>query len=400
MAASQKKRQFMIAQQVSHLDSEILSNIPEIIESLNPEIGAWIIHDKDVNDNGQLIEPHVHIALKFANPRSIANIGKAFQIETQYVEVWSGTFNNALSYLTHRTDKAMDKYQYELSDVHTSDNFDYITAIENIMAGVSRSSEATDNAVINEALDNIKAGTITSELDLYHQLPGHLYSRYHTVINTAFTMKAKDDADKWRQAKIESGESIKVLWFYGAAGLGKSRLAKILAAQFSKDGRYFKTGSSKDPFQGYSGESSVIMDELRPRQSMTYSDLLTILDPFDVTSRAPARFKDPNLVADYFIVTSPFDPKTFFEGMKTDEIDKFDQLLRRISKTFYVTVDYVFDVQFDDQAEMYQPIEKNTKQNTWNYKSKFVQSNEDEDDHSLDNIIPSDDASTAQGEQS
>lgn len=142
------------------------------------------------------------------------------------------------------------------------------------------------------------------------------------------------------------------------------------------------------------------MDELRPRQSMTYSDLLTILDPFDVTSRAPARFKDPNLVADYFIVTSPFDPKTFFEGMKTDEIDKFDQLLRRISKTFFVTVDYVFDVQFDDQTEMYQPIEKNTKQNTWNYKSKFVQNNEGDDDHSLDNIIPSDDASTTQGEQS
>ena len=133
------------------------------------------------------------------------------------------------------------------------------------------------------------------------------------------------------------GKRVTVIWLYGTSGTGKTRLAKVIATK--KEQPYYISGSSRDIFQNYAGEHTIILDELRPRV-MAYQDLLRVLDPYGLSSNvmAPARYSDKPLAADLIIVTSPYSPYSFWskqfcgpEGQTLAQTDGFDQLDRRVS---------------------------------------------------------------------
>ena len=113
------------------------------------------------------------------------------------------------------------------------------------------------------------------------------------------------------------------------------------------------SGSSRDPFQLYAGQSCIILDELRPRR-IEYDDLLKITDPRSIEHgvMAPARYADKALACDLIIITSPYDPRFFYEeqfGLRRDingrctdnDIDPFEQLHRRITLVIYMTEDEI-----------------------------------------------------------
>lgn len=103
---------------------------------------------------------------------------------------------------------------------------------------------------------------------------------------------------------------IEITWFYGGAGLGKTRYAIELAEKSGKP--YFKSGSSNDPFEGYAGESILILYELRPN-SLPYQELLLILDPMNFQRKTKARYHNNFITADWVIVTTPYDPFHFYD---------------------------------------------------------------------------------------
>lgn len=139
------------------------------------------------------------------------------------------------------------------------------------------------------------------------------------------------------------GEQVKVIWIYGPAGTGKNSLAKAYAEKAGQE--YYISGSSRDIFQGYGGEHTLIMDELRPK-TIPYHDLLRILDPFSLTdpTMAPSRYTDKAIACDLIIITMPFDPLSFYQkefGSELDvsRVDSFDQLLRRLTLIMYMNDD-------------------------------------------------------------
>ena len=69
----------------------------------------------------------------------------------------------------------------------------------------------------------------------------------------------------------EKHAQIQVIWIYGPSGCGKTSLAKEYAQK--KDQPYFISVSTRGVFQGYNGEHTLILDELRPGV-ITYADLL------------------------------------------------------------------------------------------------------------------------------
>lgn len=75
---------------------------------------------------------------------------------------------------------------------------------------------------------------------------------------------------------------------------------------------YYITGSSRDIFQTYEGQHTIIMDELRP-DTISYHDLLRILGPFgmDKLVMASSRYADKTFAYDLIIITSPFSPIAF-----------------------------------------------------------------------------------------
>lgn len=75
---------------------------------------AYILHDKDVEETGEIKKPHYHVVLRFANQKWNTALAKELGIKENYLEE-PRNFNNALAYLIHFNDE--DKYQYPLGEV-------------------------------------------------------------------------------------------------------------------------------------------------------------------------------------------------------------------------------------------------------------------------------------------
>lgn len=337
-----KARNVMFVQQIKYFDStELQAIIDSITSKLNPIRFAGIIHDKDIDENNEVIAPHLHLVMQFENARSLDSLAKIIIQEPERFEKWNGSVNNAYSYLIHKTNDASDLYQYDSKEVIA--NFDYVQLIDDISNKVTSRKKINDSQVINNILDLMYEGKIT-KVDAEKKLTGSQYAKAQSKIDAVHLKRLELNAKLWSDEKKITGESITIIWLYGLSGTGKTRLAKTYANQLTKN--YFISGSSRDPFQKYNSESVVILDELRPTQ-FGYSDLLKMLDPFNEDAMAASRYFDKPLTADFFIITSPYCPKTFYDvlSIKNDfdvTVDQFNQLLRRISIVERITKDHIY----------------------------------------------------------
>lgn len=84
---------------------------------------VWIInHDKDTNENGEIIESHTHIMLDYETPRKITTISNLLEVESNFIEIVRNK-KGMLRYLTHMDD--LDKHRYDFDEVYTNDNVSY-----------------------------------------------------------------------------------------------------------------------------------------------------------------------------------------------------------------------------------------------------------------------------------
>lgn len=83
----------------------------------------YILHDKDVKEDGSLKEPHVHILIELKSPRYLTDVCKWFKncldnvgrtVTTRSIEI-SPTTQDADDYLTHK--KEPSKHQYIDEDI-------------------------------------------------------------------------------------------------------------------------------------------------------------------------------------------------------------------------------------------------------------------------------------------
>lgn len=84
---------------------------------------AFILHDKDTNDNGELKTPHYHIVIyltrAFAKNTIIMDIVKSMSINKLIVSCRVGDIVESTIYLTHSESKT--KYHYSSLDIVTND---------------------------------------------------------------------------------------------------------------------------------------------------------------------------------------------------------------------------------------------------------------------------------------
>jgi len=84
---------------------------------------VWAItHDKDANENGEIIAPHTHFIIEYETPRKISTVARVLNVADNFVEL--GDSKKALMrYLTHLDDT--DKFQYAPSEVLTNSTVPY-----------------------------------------------------------------------------------------------------------------------------------------------------------------------------------------------------------------------------------------------------------------------------------
>lgn len=77
---------------------------------------AYILHDKDFNENGELKKPHIHWVGR-ATPRCLSVVSNFLGLPENDIEVVKN-FDNMVMYLIHLND--IDKFQYSPDDVETN----------------------------------------------------------------------------------------------------------------------------------------------------------------------------------------------------------------------------------------------------------------------------------------
>lgn len=319
----------MFVQQMDKLPYDNLTeNVEFITHKLKPKKYAAILHNKDL-ENGKVVESHIHLVMQFQNARSLNNLAKLTNQPVQQIEKWDGDVNNAYSYLVHQTTNSQHKHQYKAKEVIA--NFDYIGLIKKISSDIDSKTTLKDSIIINNVLDLLYDGEVILE-QAEEMLSGSQYGKAKQRLDAVYKKRMEKVADQWRQEMRQNNQSSTVIWLWGESSTGKTKLAKGYAAQFGDN--YYFSGSSRDPFQRYEGQNIIILDELRPK-NMDYSDLLKMLDPYNDEAMAASRYFDKPLMANYFIITSPYNPKAFYDelvkrGHVLISVDKFEQLARRL----------------------------------------------------------------------
>ena len=219
-------------------------------------------------------------------------------------------------------------------------------------------------------LDALYSGVLSRE-EVESRLTGSQLAHFKRQIDIVWAKVMQSHAAKWRKEMAAQGKQVTVIWLYGPAGAGKTRLAREIAER--RQELYYVSGSSRDIFESYAGEHTIILDELRPKV-MTYQDLLRILDPFGIGSnvKAPSRYYDKPLAADLIIVTSPYAPYGFWmeqfsvivkhqgraykQTLADQGPDGFAQLDRRVSATIMVQPGTIDLVSFSDKDGRYNVV--------------------------------------------
>lgn len=349
-----KCKNMMFAQKIAYLPAGIQSKealAERIAKKLNPTRFAVIVHDKEVDENGNPKETDIHAMLCFRNARYIDAVAKILGDKPQYLKKWDADANNGFAYLLHRTAKARaeGKHQYDPSEVTA--NFDFAALIQNIEQKLDIKHYNAKNGVkfsVDELLNALYAG-IMSKDEVERQMTGAQYGRYKRQIEDVWRKRLQNLADAWRQEMAAQGRKVKVIWIYGVAGVGKTRMARVYAEKLGQS--YYITGSSRDLFQNYKGEHTLIIDELRPNV-IPYQDLLRIMDPYGAQVMAPSRYADKALACDVIIVTTPYDPITFYvANFVNHSPDGSDQLMRRITLSIHMTQERIEHIEYQKEAE-------------------------------------------------
>lgn len=366
-SSTAKYKNMMYTQQMEHLPFRTREELEERIKTkLAPKKYAISeVHDKDIDEDGNPVKEHIHVMLCFQNARSLKNVASILGDKPQYLEKWDERANNGFAYLVHATSGAKVKAQYSPEKVLA--NFPYAEELKKQTLEVLKKKSRQK---IDVLLDVYYNEEMTLD-ELEQELTGAQYGRYKKQIDTITSKILERHADIWRQDMLKNNRRVKVIWIYGAAGTGKTSLARSIAKQ---DGRaYYVSGSSRDVFQSYNGEHILILDELRSNV-IPYHDLLRILDPFGNQERimAPARYSDKSLACDLIIITTPFNPVDFYDEIFDDinTVDSLEQLVRRITITLYVNSDSISAVRYCQERRHYYAVPDAECDNPYSQKNR------------------------------
>lgn len=355
---------FMLVQQPQYLHPpyDTLEKLLERVEKIGAESYAGILHDKDSGE-----KDHLHIFVHFKNAREISALARHWGIAPERVQKWDDGVENGYAYLTHRTPKAKADYQYDPKEVVA--NFDYVNWLQQYEAKKVDSQKVSmgnsSELDIKFLLDCLYVGAATRE-EVEERLSGSQYAKYHRQIDDVWAKRLQNLAEQRVKERKAKGQKIEVIWIFGAAGTGKTRFAKEQAAK--REEHYFITGSSRDPFQRYSGQDVIIYDEARPND-IPFSDLLKLLDPYGEDVSAPSRYYDKAICAASYFITSPYSPLAFYQKIMgenwAEQSDGFDQLLRRLSLVIQMTRREILAVRYDFNNREFLPIEGTRRHNSY-----------------------------------
>lgn len=366
-----KSRIFEVVQQTEFLNEDQIKIglSHKIIEHY-----AYILHDKDKNDDGTPKALHWHIVLKLKKDYELTSIANWFKVAPQYVEVKKGygAFLDCVKYLTHEDEKQQEKGKYLYPDDCVKASFPFRVELEKLKAReIKRLKNHPSDTVDKWCYGLLMEGK--SLLDCVNEDP-ILYSKYMSRLS-----RCRADYLS-RQKPPQSRVNI---YISGRAGAGKGLASKAIARQFARtidnfenaedSALFFEVGAEGSNFEGYDGQPVIIWNDCRSYELFkklgTRETIYNVFETHPTAQRQNIKYSSVRLLNKINIINSVQSPDDFIKGLAGEYIDKqgqkheaedINQVRRRIVITMELHRDF-FEAQFnkgyfednDDYGEYY-----------------------------------------------
>lgn len=316
---------------------------------------ALIHHDKDEKD-GEMVDPHYHLTMFFGKSRPmVSSIAKTLNTSENQIEIMTkrGTKAetakiNAFMYLLHATREARLEGKHRYSSSEVTANFDFVSFAKDHLL------KDTPDDILQDLGDGkiTRTQARTRMMDLGVNQLAKYKRKIDEIAEAALSIKY----ERWKNYHEEEHVKLLTFWFYGGTGTGKTLYAKHLARNVLKMD-FFVSGGRRDAMQDYEGQNLIIWDELR--SDIEYSELLRLLDPYNYDKSVSSRYYNKNLMPDIIIVTSPYRPDELYEKIYISdrELDKVDQLARRVSLVYRFKKDKIELLQWSEEDHNYFSID-------------------------------------------
>lgn len=219
------------------------------------------------------------------------------RLPTAHLEPRRGSIQQAIAYVAKESTRVLSEPRLEHGAIRHADE-----------KGRRRDIEIVRDAVLEEGL---------SADEVFLRVP-------ESARMTSMVEKLVAARDRSRQT---GPRELEVLWLYGPPGTGKTTLAVELGKE-----DFYRVTNYQHPFDGYSGENTLVLDEFDGSLSM--STLLNILDVWPTT--LPARYSDRVAAYERVVVVSNEKPWTFYCWEPTS---RRAALARRVSQVMMIDQD-------------------------------------------------------------
>ena len=307
---------------------------------------AMIVHDEDLTeDKTTYAEPHLHLFISFKQHKSLKYVSELVSDKANRIDFFNRETvpdkneRNGFLYLLHRTQSASHKHQYNIDELIVAEDSKIKEKIkkweENYFKFLNKNESSNRKSIVKKYLEQYSELLINFN-ELEQKLTTYELAQNSNIIKNIDELRLI----KLHQMYVESEryKNKKIIWIYGASGVGKSTLSQEIANNFVEnnqivnDKSIYMTQSNRDPFQNYTSENVIILEEFRSTTGIAENELFQILDKTNPNFSAGSRYKDKKLMPDLVIINSIYAPT---DVLQSEMID-VNQIIRRIDAIIYL----------------------------------------------------------------
>ena len=255
---------------------------------------AYILHENDVNEKGEVEQAHYHICMRKTNKTNFKfdMLKHAFPVG----KIEQGrTWEYMLQYLLHKNHPERTPHtEQEIVtniDMGTLDLYLKSTPSVKKRSALERNFDKLQDDILEYKILQYQFREQLGKNKLYRKLMAEFDSKIERTFNAQKAgLYEKDKATR----------SLEVIFIEGGGGCGKTALAIAYCQQ--RKWSYYIASDENDPMQDYASQQCLILDELRD-DSFSYSSFMRLLNTYTGTT-VQSRYYNKAFTGEAIIIPS------------------------------------------------------------------------------------------------
>lgn len=255
---------------------------------------AYILHENDVNEKGEVEQAHYHICMRKTNKTNFKfdMLKHAFPVG----KIEQGrTWEYMLQYLLHKNhpERTPHTEQEIVTNIDRGTLDLYLKSTPSVKkrSALERNFDKLQDDILEYKIFQYQFREQLATNKMFRKL----MAEFDTKIEKSFVAQKVGWYEKYKHTR-----SLEVIFIEGGGGCGKTALAIAYCQQ--KKWSYYIASDENDPMQDYASQDCLILDELRD-DTFSYSSFMRILNTYTGTT-VKSRYHNKAFTGEAIIIPS------------------------------------------------------------------------------------------------